>query len=243
MTAAGARPPRTWRATVAIVAIGLIVTLIFAGLGVWQVERREWKLGLIARTQRRIAAAPVPAPGPADWGRVTRARDEYRRVVLQGHYIGAGRALVTAATDYGSGYWAMTPLRDDRGFVVLVNRGFVPSSREGAVPAGEVRVVGLLRVTEPGGGFLRRNDPAAGRWYSRDVAAIAASLHLARVAPFFVDADATPNPGGFPIGGLTVVAFTNNHLVYAITWFALMAMAMAATVQGLRHGGRERASR
>ncbi|WP_254606572.1 SURF1 family protein [Sphingomonas bacterium] len=239
----GARPPRSWRALVAIGVLGLAAMLAFAALGAWQVERRAWKLGLIARTGERLAAAPVPAPGPGEWARVTRTRDEYRRVSLRGHYIGAARTLVAASTEYGPGYWAMTPLRDDRGYMVLVNRGFVPSAAQRVAPPGEVRVVGLLRITEPGGDLLRSNAPAAGRWYSRDVAAIAAARHLSPVAPFFVDADATPNPGGYPIGGLTVVSFTNNHLVYAITWLTLMTMTAVATTIGLRHEWRAWARR
>ncbi|WP_375382479.1 SURF1 family protein [uncultured Sphingomonas sp.] len=243
MTAGSARPPRSWRALAAIAALGLVATLAFAGLGAWQVERRAWKLGLIARTSERLAAAPVPVPGPAEWGRVTRAHDEYRRVSLSGRYIGTARALVTASTEDGPGFWAMTPLREDRGFVVLVNRGFVASASQGPAPTGKVRVLGLLRITEPGGDMLRSNDPAAGRWYSRDVAAIVAVHHLDRVAPFFVDADAAPNPGGWPKGGLTVVTFVNNHLVYAITWFALMMMAAGATAFGLRFEWHGRARR
>ncbi len=100
-------------------------------------------------------------------------------------------------------------------------------------PAGETQVTGLLRISEPGDGFLRRNDPAAGRWYSRDVAAIAAARGLVDVAPFFVDADAASSavpsegPGG-PRGGLTVVAFNNHHLIYADTWFVLALMAGGA---------------
>ncbi len=124
----------------------------------------------------------------------------------------------------------VTPLRREDGSLVLVNRGFVPGSRkdpatrqEGQV-SGPVEVVGLLRLTEPGGAFLRANDPGRDRWYSRDVAAIAAAKGLPDTAPYFVDADAAPNPGGLPIGGLTVVAFPNNHLVYAITWYGLALM-------------------
>ena len=90
------------------------------------------------------------------------------------------------------------------------------------------------RATEPEGGFLRANDPAAGRWYSRDVAAIAKARRLGAVAPFFIDADAAPNPGGYPVGGLTVVAFRNNHLIYALTWFALAMLCAAAAVLVLR---------
>ena len=236
------RPPRSLAALITVALAGLLLTLGFAALGVWQVERRAWKLDLIARAAHRLAVAPVAVPRPTDWPRVTRARDEYRRVRLFGRFVGGAPTLVTAVTDYGPGFWAMTPLRDDRGFTVLVNRGFVAAATQAAAPAGRASVVGLVRISEPGGDLLRRNDPAAGRWYSRDVAAIAAVRGLGRVAPFFIDADASPNPGGYPRGGLTVLAFPNNHLVYALTWFALTAMVAGATVFVLRHEWRARAA-
>jgi surfeit locus 1 family protein len=118
--------------------------------------------------------------------------------------------------------------------VVLINRGFVPPERRDQAtrlegnPAGVVSITGLLRMTEPNGGFLRNNDPAGDRWYSRDVEAIAAARGLPGSAPFFIDADATPNPGSYPQGGLTVVKFHNNHLIYALTWFGLALMLAGA---------------
>lgn len=197
----------------------------FAALGVWQLERRAWKHELIAQVEGRIHAAPVAAPGPA-----IDAGDAYRRLRVAGHFLHARETLVRAATEHGSGYWVLTPLVTDGGFTVLVNRGFVPPERrdpatraDGQV-AGVVTVTGLLRQTEPGGGFLRANDPGAERWYSRDIATIAAARGLPDAAPYFIDADAAPNPGGLPIGGLTVIAFPDSHLVYALTWFALAAM-------------------
>src|SRR3546814_6267553 len=92
-------------------------------------------------------------------------------------------------------------------------------------PGGTVTVTGLRRITEPGGAFLRANDPAANRWYSRDVAAIADARGLGRIAPYFLDADAAANAGGYPVGGLTVVQFRDSHLIYALTWFALAAIS------------------
>lgn len=66
---------------------------------------------------------------------------------------------------------------------------------------------------------------------------------LSAVAPYFIDADAAVNPGGLPVGGLTVIHFPNNHLVYAITWYGLAAMVLALLVFILRGkigtGGRE----
>lgn len=227
MSAGAARRPR--RARLAAIALGAaVLTAGFAALGVWQIERRAWKLDLIERVETRAHSAPSPAPGPEDWSSVTAETAEYRRVGVSGTFDNARETFVQAATDHGAGFWVLTPLRTDRDFTVLVNRGFVPpdrkdpASRAAGLREGPTTVTGLLRITEPHGAFLRDNDPAADLWRSRDVAAIAAKRGLeAPVASYFVDADATPNPGGWPIGGLTVIAFRNNHLVYALTWFSL----------------------
>ncbi|WP_082109238.1 SURF1 family cytochrome oxidase biogenesis protein [Azospirillum thiophilum] len=229
----GARP--VW----ALALFGLLALAGIAGLtalGVWQLERRAWKLDLIDRVEARIHAAPVPAPGPEEWPAVSTSSDEYRRVTATGRFLHDREALVQAVSDLGGGFWVLTPLVTDRGFTVLVNRGFVPpekrdpARRAAGQPQGDVTVTGLLRLTEPKGGFLRSNDPAAGRWYSRDVAAIAAANGLERAAPYFIDADSARNPGGFPVGGLTVVSFPNSHLGYALTWFALDLMLIAAVL-------------
>lgn len=235
------RAPRTLGtlALLAVLALSGIAALL--ALGTWQVHRRAWKLNLIEQVETRIHAAPVAAPGPAEWPAVSAARDAYRKVRLRGNFANDRETLVQAATERGAGYWVMTPLRTRQGFTILVNRGFIPSElrdparrANGQVP-GETMVTGLMRMTEPKGGFLRSNDPAGDRWYSRDIAAIARARGLRQVAPYFVDADATPNPGGMPIGGLTVVRFPNSHLVYAITWFTLAALLAGGTVIVFRH--------
>ncbi|WP_429024489.1 SURF1 family protein [Bradyrhizobium sp. I1.14.4] len=221
----------------ALLTLGVLGVVLLSALGVWQVERRTWKLALIERVEQRMHAAPVAPPPQSSWPAVTAASDEYRRVTVHGTFLDDDETLVQAVTTDGPGFWVLTPLRTTDGTTVLVNRGFVPpdrrngATRRAGVPPGPVSVTGLLRMSEPKGGFLRDNDPAAGRWYSRDVAAIAAAHGLAKVAPFFIDADATPNPGGYPVGGLTIVRFPNNHLIYALTWFALAFMLAGALLR------------
>jgi surfeit locus 1 family protein len=113
------------------------------------------------------------------------------------------------------------------GAIVVINRGFVPielrdpATRAAGQVAGEVTVTGLVRAPERRGWFVPENEPAQNRWFLRDPAAIAAAHGLARVAPFYVDADGTENPGGWPRGGQTRLALPNNHLQYALTWFGL----------------------
>ena len=229
---------------IAFAAAALLAFIGLAALGTWQVERRAWKLDLIARVDARVHAAAVEAP---DIPQAVTKDDEYRHVRISGTFLHDRETLVQAVSDLGSGFWVVTPLRRADGGIVLVNRGFVPpeardpASRIAHAPQENTTVVGLLRLTEPGGGFLRRNDPAGGRWFSRDVQAIAAARGLAPVAPYFIDAQAAPagTPRAWPAGGLTVIAFHNNHLVYALTWYALALMVAGATVYVLR-GNRAR---
>ncbi len=231
----------------------------FTALGIWQLHRLQWKLALIERVQARIHAPPVNPPSRADWPRISSERDEYRHVLLQGHYLDDHATRVKAVTVLGPGYWLLVPLRSTDGSIVLVNRGYVPESWQApATPenrnAGPEHVTGLLRISEPGGGFLRHNDAAAQRWYSRDVAAIATARGLHDVAPYFVDADAAPGSPGlqvledssftptgldWPRGGLTVVSFRNSHLSYALTWFALALMCAGAGAWLLRDWRRQ----
>lgn len=231
-------PEPSYRARRVLTGFLLVLVAVFLALGSWQVQRLFWKRDLIARVEARIHAEPVAAPGRAEWPGIERQKDEYRRVTATGLFQHGKTALVQAVTERGAGFWVLTPLVLADDTTVLINRGFVPADRSAPearlaseLAAGPVAVTGLLRMSEPDGGFLRANDPANDRWFSRDVAAIAAAKGLADVAPYFIDADATPNAGGLPVGGLTVVAFRDSHLVYALTWFALAAMSGFAAWQ------------
>lgn len=241
-----ARDPRNKGKRLALAIFAVLAFAVFVALGTWQVVRLQGKLALIERIEQRVHAAPVPAPGPERWAQLSAASDEYRQVRLAGTYRYEKTTRVQAVTDLGSGYWLMTPLLTREGGVVLVNRGFIPAGKNEAGAAGQgsgnAEVTGLLRMSQPDGAFLRKNDPAAGRWYSRDVAAIAAAHGLGSVAPYFVDADAASAgrdarqaPGPAPVGGLTVVSFQNNHLVYALTWYALALMVAGAFYWVARH--------
>ncbi|MBR0719655.1 SURF1 family protein [Bradyrhizobium liaoningense] len=232
-----ARSPSPW-----LVALALTTIAILTALGIWQIERRAWKLALIDRVEQRVHAAAGPLPVASSWPAISAGSDEYRHVAVSGRFRHDRETLVKAVTEEGGGYWVVTPLQRDDGTIVLINRGFVPperrdvSTRLDGNPDGEVTVIGLLRITEPKGGFLRTNEPTHERWYSRDVAAISAARGLHDVAPFFIDADATANARNAPIGGLTVIRFPNNHLIYALTWFAL-AFMLAGKLLVISGGG------
>jgi surfeit locus 1 family protein len=222
-----------------LIVIALIALLLFStfySLGVWQVHRRAWKLDLISKVDSRVHRPAVEAPLRPQWPAVNAAADEYLHVQASGTFLYDRQTLVQAVTDYGSGFWVLTPLRRDDGELVMVNRGFVlpqwrkQASAEPASPA-PVAVAGLLRMDEPKGMFMRHNDPAIDLWYTRDLQGIAAKRGLGPVAPYFIDMQAgpgaQPDPKAAPVAGLTQVHFPNNHLSYLITWFALAAMTLA----------------
>lgn len=224
----------------------LLLAVVLCGgfilLGNWQVRRLASKRQLLHEVATRVHAPPIPAPGPGQWPGMAAGAGQYLHVHMQGRFLDLRQTLVHGASEEGYGFWVIAPLRTDRGFIVLVNRGYIPASMPGTAayaqakpPSGEVSVTGLLRLSEPRGGFLRPNRPAAGQWYSRDVQAIAAASGLpsGQVAPYFVDADATPaslvGEPRWPRAGLTVIHFPNHHLSYLITWYLLALGVAAAT--------------
>ena len=208
------------------IGLGVLAVSLLVGLGVWQLQRLQWKTALIERVEVGLVAPPSAAPGPDLWTAVTFDTAEYRRVEVKGQYLPSDDTLVKAVTSRGSGFWVMSPFETDDGWRLFVNRGFVPDDRtadsDRPKPEVEQTVTGLLRLTQPGGAFLRDNDPTGNRWFSRDTVAMADALGLGQVAPYFIDADASSD--GLPIGGLTVVSFPNKHFGYALTWFGLAAV-------------------
>jgi surfeit locus 1 family protein len=216
-----------------LVALPCLALLL--GLGIWQLERLAWKNSLIATVEARVHQPAQPAPEEPDWRGVNYDADEYRHVTVSGRLHHDKEVQVYALIDAGPdgsggpGYWVLTPLVQPDGAAIIVNRGFVPvdrkapSTRPDGQVDGPVTITGLLRMPEEEGLFTPENDPAKDSWYTRDPDAIAAAKGILRVAPYIIDADATPNPGGLPVGGLTRVTFPNRHLEYALTWFGLAA--------------------
>lgn len=211
----------------------IVVCAILAFLGFWQMQRLAWKEGLIAQIEARAKSPPVPLPQAAHWPELRPETYEYRHVMLEGTFEHDKEALVFWPSGHGMaairepGFLVLTPLRLESGAYVIVNRGFVPqkladaSFRRAGEIEGRTRVSGLMRAPESRSIFTPKDDPAKGRFFTRDPAPVAARLGPITVAPFLVDADDVPLPGGWPKGGATELALRNNHLSYAVTWFGL----------------------
>lgn len=200
--------------------------LILIALGVWQVQRLHWKEGLIAQRDAAVAAPPIAPPQSFDAARSL----EFHHIVAEGVFRNDKELYLAASSDSGeAGYQVVTPLVMSDGRTMFVNRGFVPSElkdpskRAAGELTGTQRVVGLLRLpsqTKPSF-FLPDNRPDLNLWFWVDLPAMAKAAGVADPVSFYVDADKTPNPGGWPKGGITRLDLPNDHLQYAITWFSL----------------------
>jgi len=210
---------------------------VLLNLGFWQLDRLAWKENLIRQVEEGVAAAPVPAPGPSVWDGLSEA-DDYRHVELRGRYLSGTVFYYTALADAagplsGPGVMVYTPFRAEAGWVVLVNRGFLPQGlspelREEAlaVPSGDRPLTGLLRLGEKPNWTTPAPDQGDRIWFARDTTDMGAALNVpaSDLAPYSVDLDAAHTPGvGLPQAGETVVRFKNDHLGYALTWFGLAA--------------------
>lgn len=207
--------------------VPLLAALI--ALGVWQLQRLHWKLGLIAEMNAHLHAAPLSLDQILT---LPQQDAQYRQVALDGHFENDREAYVFAATDNGlAAYHVVTPFVLDDGRIVFVDRGVVPpelrdpQKRRAGLLTGERHVVGVWRDPDPPGPFTPSPDLKNRVWYSHDIAGIAKALGIKPTASVVVEADATPVPGGWPKGGQTVVSLPNDHLQYALTWF-LMALAL-----------------
>ncbi len=225
------RRPSLW--VPAIVALTAVAVLVW--LGVWQLERKTWKQGLIDTVTQRLAAPPIALPPPDLWASLDQQENEFRHVSFRAEVLSEQEAPVyTSGSAFrpdvsGAGYWIFAPARVVGG-VIVVNRGFVPEGRQDSTTRAEGRlsgvsdIVGVLRWPETPGLFTPAGDPAPHLWFTRDPVAIAQAKHWGPVAPFYVEQEAPVPPGGLPKPGVLQISLPNNHLGYALTWFGLAAV-------------------
>jgi surfeit locus 1 family protein len=221
-------------------AIATLITLaILIGLGTWQLQRKAWKEDLLQQIETRAYGEAGSIVPEAEWSSWRADQDEFRKVRVTGSFLHDLEAHVyglAPGTRQGAplqGYYIITPLRLATGGIVMINRGFAPTdlkspaTRPQSQPEGTVTITGLVRAPEARTFFTPSDDPARNLWFSRNPQAIAEARGLESVAPFLIDADATPNPGGWPRGGQTQLTLPNNHLQYALTWYGIALTLIA----------------
>jgi cytochrome oxidase assembly protein ShyY1 len=222
----------------------LAMLALFVGLGVWQLQRRVEKHALIAALTERLAAAPEALPPPAQWGALTPARDEFRRVRFTATYAHLPDAMVYSSGSAvredisGPGTWAFMPARLSTGETIVINAGFVQNTMQDRarqdravtplVADTPVTLTGYLRFPEPAGVLTPAENITRRLWFTRDHVAMAHALGWGEVAPFYIDLELPVPASGIPKPGPLEVHLKDDHMQYAITWFGLAGAVVIA---------------
>ncbi len=217
-------PLLTTRPSPAIKICAGLALVILLGLGSWQVDRLFWKQNLIAERQAHASEPPIAvptdvAPDPAM---------AFRAAYADGHFLNDQEMYLMARTRRGNiGFHLITPLEQEDGRIILVNRGWVPqdyrdpSTRPDSLIEGNVRVTGVLRLPQTRHWVQPENEPLENQWFFVDVDAMAEDSGADLASRYYLELDETEIPGGLPIGGQAKIDLPNNHLQYAITWYSL----------------------
>jgi surfeit locus 1 family protein len=244
-------------------AFTLLMVALFVGLGVWQLQRRIEKHALIAALTERLAAPPAPLPWPSQWSALTPNKDEFRRVSFSAAYQPAPDAMVyssgSAVRDdiSGPGTWAFMPARLPTGETIVINAGFVQNTMQDRdqqdrvvtrlVTKEPVTLSGYIRFPEVAGVLTPAANLAKRLWFTRDHLAMARALGWGEdgkpVAPFYIDLEQPVPASGIPKPGPLQVHLKDDHLQYAITWFALAGAVVIAFGVWLRAQRRGMSSR
>jgi surfeit locus 1 family protein len=222
---------RIFQALVALSAFSVLIAL-----GIWQMERRAWKNGLIARLEAALSAPPANYNPAKPEGAGER---EFMPVRVKGDILSARTVKVLMPTpeaarmqtNEGFGYLIFTPLKSRSG-IVFVNRGFVPQSLADSippVPEGETEITGLVRLAAPPGWATPKPEPAKRLFFSADIPAMAAAASLPSretIVSEYIEAVPAAGAAGWPLPRdprILLASIPNRHLEYALTWFALAA--------------------
>lgn len=208
-----------------------MMLVVLLALGTWQVKRLHWKEDLIATIDQRIHLKPI------DVTAILPEEANYRPVKASGTFLHDKQMHIYGMSIEGKvGHFILTPLKLKDGRYLLINRGWEPAGTpHNKQLNGTASVKGILRKPPHPGWLKPGHDPKTGLWYGIDLPAMAADKDIKEFMPYVLEADATPNKGGYPVGGQTRITFPNNHLVYAITWYALaLALIIIYGLSGYR---------
>jgi surfeit locus 1 family protein len=252
------RLPMTKARKIGLLVFATLLMAILLGLGAWQLQRLQWKENLIAQSKSAVNAKPVSLTD-IEAGLENGYDVNLLRVRMTGIYHHDLERYVYRSNGKKPGFHVVTPFIEETGYVVLVDRGWVneknrlPKDRQDArKPEGKINITGITRVHATGlKMFLPDADRKKNIWYWYDRNGLAQSYpeglgqsadgQMAITAALFLQVE----PGGEPGNGLwpqippVEIKLTNNHLQYAITWFAL---ALALLVMGILffQSGREK---
>jgi len=194
----------------------ILFVTIFCTLGTWQLYRLQWKLELISEITFGLDSSPI------EYSNVI--KKNYQRVKAKGKFDFDKQIYLYSLNDNGKpGYDVVTPFRTNKNENVLINRGWInkelknnPSINSKA--DSEQKIVGLLRKIYKPNIFKPENDLKNNIWFSINLEDFkeATGEQFNEFVIFLED-----NQVKAPLPKKISIDVPNNHLKYAITWYAI----------------------
>ena len=205
---------------------GLVGATILVSLGLWQIQRLQWKQSVLSDIEDRIMAVPVAVPLRPD----PRA-DRYLPVIATGVVGPEFIRILASQKRIGAGYRVISPLQVGTRSILL-DRGFV--KHDEAVPPSleqPVKLVGNLHWPDEVDRYTPKPDYSRNIWFARDLPALAAALKTEPVLFVLRQTLDPPEARAAVVSPLPVdtKGIPNDHLQYAITWFLLAAIWLFMT--------------
>lgn len=226
-----------------------LAVAVLLGLGTWQVQRNEWKRGVVAERDARLAAAPLEPTAVLSMEAPELA---WRRVHLMGTWDHPRSMVLANRIRFGvKGEELVTPLiPGDGGAAILVNRGWYPEGERDRVRAAldaertadvvglAVDATGRTAKRTPQGTWTGLAPTSMGQWSD------ASFRTWAVIQGTVVEDEARPPAdGALPVRQYHRFVNTTPHVQYAVTWYgiaaALVAIAVARLVIAPRRARRE----
>lgn len=194
--------------------------IVLFSMGTWQLKRLEWKESLVAKIEKRMSMPPITL---SDIKNIDEA--EYRLVKLSGKYLHDKEMIILGRPFNGKpGQHVLTPLVTEDGKTIIVNRGWVKYEEDYSKPEFAEGAEGIIRKTQKlnflSNMIIQKNNPKTGVWFYVDLPQIYAHLNAPK-QDFYLELASTQKPNSYPYALEKKINIYNEHLNYAITWYAL----------------------
>ena len=194
----------------------ILFVTIFCALGTWQLYRLQWKLELISEITFGLDSRPIEYSNSI--------KKNYQRVSAKGKFNFDKQIYLYSLNDNGKpGYDVVTPFRTNKNENVLINRGWIKKElKNNPVINSDVeteqKIVGLLRKIYKPNIFKPDNDLKNNIWFSINLNDLkeTSGEQFNEFVIFLEDSRAK-----IPLPKKVSIDVPNNHLKYAITWYAI----------------------
>ena len=186
-------------------------------MGVWQLNRLEWKQNLINTFEKTSSKSPIDLQFAE--------KKEFLKIKVNAKINRKYKIFFPAKTLNGkNGFRLASILQTIEGENILVDEGWYDQNNHEYFSKNNdifnEEIIGYIRFTRAAKLFTPKNNLVTNEWYTYSLSEIEQFLGVKINQKYFIKNMSKLNEP-FLIPSELKPTFTNNHLQYAITWFVM----------------------